>query len=256
MADVKWIKLSTDLFNNRKIKQIRRLLEGDAIIGVWLQLLCLAGESNTGGLVMFSKDVPYTEEMLVNAFDRDIAIIRLAISTFIAFGMIEIVDNVLCVSNWEKYQSADKLELLREYNRDKKREYRLKQRDRLSLTCPGNVLGSPQTDIDIDKDKDLDKEHIYKAKKTRNKKQTPNEDKNGNPKPSYGYFNNVFLSDEELAKLKADFKDWEDRIERLSDYIQQYPSKGEKYSNHLATIRNWARRDKQEQPKQTEKIEW
>ena len=75
-------------------------------------------------------------------------------------------------------------------------------------------------------------------------------------KPSYGYFNNVFLSDEELAKLKADFKDWEDRIERLSDYIQQYPSKGEKYSNHLATIRNWARRDKQEQPKQIEKIEW
>ena len=57
----------------------------------------------------------------------------------------------------------------------------------------------------------------------------------------YGEYKNVLLSDEDLAKLKAEFPDWEERIERLSSYIA---STGKKYKSHLATIRNWARNDK------------
>lgn len=58
----------------------------------------------------------------------------------------------------------------------------------------------------------------------------------------YGIYQNVFLTDEEFQKLKAEFPDWQERIDRLSEYIE---SKGAKYKNHLATIRSWARRDKQ-----------
>ena len=57
----------------------------------------------------------------------------------------------------------------------------------------------------------------------------------------YGEYKNVLLSDEDLSKLKAEFSDWEERIERLSSYIA---STGKKYKSHLATIRNWARNDK------------
>ena len=39
------------------------------------------------------------------------------------------------------------------------------------------------------------------------------------PRHKYGEYKNVLLSDEELAKLKAEFPDWEERIERLSEYI-------------------------------------
>lgn len=56
----------------------------------------------------------------------------------------------------------------------------------------------------------------------------------------YGEYQNVLLSDEDLEKLKAEFLDWSDRIERLSAYMA---STGKSYKNHLATIRNWARRD-------------
>ena len=59
----------------------------------------------------------------------------------------------------------------------------------------------------------------------------------------YGEYKNVLLSDEDLEKLKAEFPDWEARIERLSSYIAQ---SGKGYKNHLATIRNWARKDKQQ----------
>ena len=65
------------------------------------------------------------------------------------------------------------------------------------------------------------------------------------PKPArhkYGKYSNVLLSDEDLEKLKAEFPDWEERIERLSEYIA---SKGTRYKSHLATIRSWARKDKE-----------
>lgn len=58
----------------------------------------------------------------------------------------------------------------------------------------------------------------------------------------YGEYENVLLTDAELGKLKNEFPtDWEERIERLSGYIA---SSGKKYKNHLATIRNWARKEK------------
>ncbi len=57
----------------------------------------------------------------------------------------------------------------------------------------------------------------------------------------YGFYKNVLLSDEDMEKLKSEFPhDWEQRIERLSEYIA---SKGAKYKNHLATIRAWARKE-------------
>mgnify|MGYP002762549382 CR=1 FL=1 len=68
----------------------------------------------------------------------------------------------------------------------------------------------------------------------------------------YGEYENVLLSDTDLAKLKAEFPtDWEERVERLSAYMA---STGKGYKSHLATIRNWARRDS-EARKKTSHIE-
>lgn len=62
----------------------------------------------------------------------------------------------------------------------------------------------------------------------------------------YGEYKNVLLSDEELEKLKTEFPvDWTDRIENLSSYIA---STGKTYKSHLATIRNWARKEKPKKP--------
>jgi len=79
------------------------------------------------GAVYFTKDVPYTEDMLAAELDRPIATIRLALITFQKFNMLEIVDNILLVSNWEKYQSADKLEKIKEQDRLRKRKQRALQ---------------------------------------------------------------------------------------------------------------------------------
>ena len=58
----------------------------------------------------------------------------------------------------------------------------------------------------------------------------------------YGQYHNVMLSDDEMEKLKVEFPvDWEERIERVSEYCA---SKGATYKNYLATIRNWARKER------------
>ena len=57
----------------------------------------------------------------------------------------------------------------------------------------------------------------------------------------YGAYNNVLLSDTDLEKLKTEYPDYKERIERLSEYIA---STGKSYKNHLATIRSWAKKDK------------
>lgn len=68
------------------------------------------------------------------------------------------------------------------------------------------------------------------------------------PRHKYGEYKNVLLSDSDMEKLQAEFPtDWEERIERLSAYMA---STGKSYKNHLATIRNWARMDKQRSSKQ------
>lgn len=65
------------------------------------------------------------------------------------------------------------------------------------------------------------------------------------PRHRYGEYANVLLTDEELGKLQTEFPgDWEARIERLSGYLAQ---SGKSYKNHLATIRNWARKDRETQ---------
>ena len=165
MADVKWIKISTDIFDNRKIKQIEAMPKGEAIIVIWIKLICLAGTINDGGRIYFTDDIPYTPEMLATQFTRPVQIIRLALDTFERFGMIDRADGFISLPSWGKYQSADKLEKMNASNRDRQARHRAKKRDtsvaedvtgNVTVTLP--VTQSNATDIDKDKEEDKEKE--------------------------------------------------------------------------------------------------
>lgn len=132
MADVKWIKIVTDIFDNRKIRQIEIMPEGDSILVIWFKLICLAGSINDNGMIYLTKDIPYTEEMLANQFNRPLNTVRMALQVFVQFGMIEIEDNFLHLSSWEKYQSVDKMERIKEQARIRKQRQRQKM---LSESC-------------------------------------------------------------------------------------------------------------------------
>lgn len=235
MADVKWIKITTDIFDDEKILLIESLPDAYAIITVWFKLLCLAGKQNNSGVFMMGQ-MPYTDQMLATIFRMNENTVKLALSAFENYGMVEIVDGVITIPNWNKHQTLDAYEKKKERDRLYQAERRANQRAlvaKSSDTSPDTSSYVAISDKDIDKDKEIDID-----KDINNKRKSPKRHK-------YGEYNNVLLSDEDMSKLQAEFPDYQERIERLSAYIAQ---SGKSYKNHLATIRNWARKDK-EKPK-------
>lgn len=124
MADIKWIKITTDIFDDEKILLIESLPDGDAIIVIWFKLLCLAGKQNNGGVFMLNDTIPYTSQMLATIFRRKEATVELALQTFVNFGMIEIVNNTITIPKWTKHQS---IQSHNEYMKKYMSEYRKKQ---------------------------------------------------------------------------------------------------------------------------------
>lgn len=171
MADVKWIKIVTDIFDDEKMLLIESMPEADSIIVIWFKLLCMAGKQNNSGVLMLNDKIAYTDEMLATIFRRPLNTVRLALKTFENFGMIEIVDNVVTIPNWEKHQSLDALEKAREKNRKKVAAYREKQKLLAAGDCNGysnvTVTECNPTDKnrkDIERDTEGEKKEIKKSK--------------------------------------------------------------------------------------------
>ncbi|MBS4748206.1 phage replisome organizer N-terminal domain-containing protein [Bacillus altitudinis] len=163
MGEVKWVKLSTQMFDDEKIKLIEQMPESDTLLIIWVKLLAQAGKTNASGFIYLSENVPYTDEMLAHIFGRPLGIVRMALDTFRKFGMIEINEqNYISICNWEKHQNLDALEKIREQNRLRKQKQRKKQnlpqpKNDMSRDVTINVTPSHATDIDkeLDKDKEL-----------------------------------------------------------------------------------------------------
>ncbi|HDR7542004.1 phage replisome organizer N-terminal domain-containing protein [Bacillus sp. CH_442] len=171
MADVKWIKLSTSMFEDEKIRLIESLPDADTLLIIWIKLLSQAGRTNANGYIFLSENIPFTEEMLSTLFNRPIATVRLALQTFKQFGMIDITDDqYICISNWEKHQNIDGLERVKQLNAERNKKYReRKKQQQLALENKGeenDVCVTSRDDTDIEEDKELDKE---KDKKKREK---------------------------------------------------------------------------------------
>ena len=163
MAEVKWIKMATNIWDNRKIVQIESLPDGDTIIVIWLKLLCLAGTTNDSGMVYFTKEIPYTEQMLSTLFNRPLATIQFALKVFQEFEMISIIDDFLQISNWKKYQNIEGMDKIREQNRIRKQNQRERQkimieqdmsRDMSRDVTKQNKIKNKKEELDKDKEKD------------------------------------------------------------------------------------------------------
>lgn len=257
MPDVKWIKITTDIFDDEKILLIESLPDAYAIIVVWFKLLCLAGKQNNSGVFLLNDRIPYTDKMLATIFRMKESTVTMALQTFEQFGMIERIDNVITIPNWGKHQTLDQLESKKEYMREYMQKYRTKQKllsgkPNCKTNSESNGKANSKANVsrldkDIDKETDIegDIERDYSVSdETKAPAQKPKKEKP--VKHKYGEYKNVLLTDDELEKLKDKFPDWQDRIERLSLYIE---SKGAKYKSHYATILSWARRDTEQHQK-------
>lgn len=226
MGEIKWIKLQVDMFDNRKVRHLRRLPDGNNIVLIWVMLLTMAGRCNAGGMIFLTENIPYTPKMLADELGFEENTVQLALASLERLNMIVTDNGFFSIAGWEEYQNIEGMEKVREQNRLRQRKWYDKQKA-LPNVIPNVIVTRPNaTDIDIEEEKEIEEEINIRRVKHK-----------------YGEYSNVLLTDDELDKLKAEYTDWQERIERLSSYVA---STGKSYKSHYATIRNWARKDKEQ----------
>lgn len=165
MSEIKWIKITTDIFDDEKICLIDALPDPDAILVIWFKILTLAGKHNSNGLLMMTDKVHYTDEMLATIFRRPLNTVRMAIGVFEQFGMIEIIDGIISLPNWEKHQNVDGMEKIKEQTRNRVAKYRKKQKNLALGNVTGNVTVTDGNALDkeLDKDKEINNKVIISS---------------------------------------------------------------------------------------------
>lgn len=172
-AEVKWIKIVTDIFDDDKILLIESMPEADAIIVIWFKLLCLAGKQNNSGVFLLNGRIAYTDEMFATIFRRPLNTVRLALQTFEQFGMIEIINDTVTIPNWEKHQKLDALEASKEATKVRVARYRERQKLMISDgNVTGNVTVTDSNADRIDKNRE-DKSREDKSIDMKRKRFTP-----------------------------------------------------------------------------------
>lgn len=160
MAEVKWIKLTTDMFDNRKIRHLRRLPEGNNIVLIWVMLLTMAGRCNSGGMIFLTENIPYSPKMLADELDFEESTVALALKALEQLDMIVTDNGFFSVVGWEEYQNTDRLAELRAKDRERKRLKRAEAKALLgkSEDVHGMSTDCPHIEEEIEEDKEKEEE--------------------------------------------------------------------------------------------------
>ncbi len=153
MPEVKWIKITTDMFDDEKIRLLEAMPDADTLLVIWVKLICQAGKVNAEGYIYLSENMPYTEEQLATVFNRPVNTVKLALRAFEQLGMVRIEgDGSIHLPNFSKHQNVEGLEKIRENTRLRVAKYRQLKAGNEKVT-DGNVTVTQQNKKRIDKKK-------------------------------------------------------------------------------------------------------
>ena len=240
MAEVKWVKLTTDMFDNRKVKHLRKLPEGNNIVLIWVMLLTMAGRCNSGGMIFLTENIPYTPKMLADELDFEESTVILALQALEQLNMIVTDNGYFTIAGWEEYQNIEGMEKLREYNRLAQQRSRA-NRKQLKAVNDKSMTSQECQGTEEERDGDTEKE-FHSFTHTR-------EDELSDPEHRRSYLggigkNVVFLSDEQMNDLLDKLS-----IEEFDYYvgvIADNELKGHHYKKktHYQAILDMAKKDR------------
>ena len=221
-----YLKLKENFYNSETMIILESMQDGLLYSNLLLKMYLMSLKHN--GVLMLNDRLPHTPQTIATCTRHQIGTVERAIKVFREFGLIEILTD-------GAYYMTD-IQLLigqssSEGERKKKERMRLKRQ---------NLLPSGEVDIcpsnePVDKCPPILE---YRDKEIRDKSIENRESESAR---AYGRYQNVFLTDEELADLQASFPTvWGQYIEKLSEYMA---STGKRYQSHAATIRRWAGED-------------
>ena len=161
VADVKWIKITTDMFDNRKLRHLRRLPDGNNIILIWVMLLTMAGRCNANGMIFLTENIPYTSKMLADELDFEENTVKLALEALQQLNMIVMDGSFFRIAGWEKHQNIEGMERIRESKRLAQARWRAKQKALPETSTIDTTVDSTEIEsnnAEEDKERDNDKE--------------------------------------------------------------------------------------------------
>ena len=208
-----YLKLKENYFDDDSIVLLESMQDGVLYSNILLKLYLKSLKH--GGRLQLDEDIPYTAQMIATITRQQIGTVERALQIFLKLGLVEVLDSgTFYMSNIELLIGQSSTEA------ERKRAARLQNKALSALRTSGGHLSDirpPEREIE---------------------KVRP---ETGHPSHTYGRYQNVFLTDEELADLQVSFPAvWEQYIEKLSEYMA---STGKRYQSHAATIRRWAGED-------------
>ncbi|MEQ2043786.1 phage replisome organizer N-terminal domain-containing protein [Mediterraneibacter gnavus] len=220
-----YLKLKENYFDDDSIVLLESMQDGVLYSNILLKLYLKSLKH--GGRLQLDEDIPYTAQMIATITRQQIGTVERALQIFLKLGLVEVLDSgTFYMSNIELLIGQSSTEA------ERKRAARLQNKALSALRTSGGHLSDIRPpEIELEKEKEIEiKREIEKVRP-----------ETGHPSHTYGHYQNVFLTDEELADLQASFPAvWEQYIEKLSEYMA---STGKCYQSHAATIRRWAGED-------------
>ena len=220
-----YLKLKENYFDDDSVVLLESMQDGVLYSNILLKLYLKSLKH--GGRLQLDEDIPYTAQMIATITRQQIGTVERALQIFLKLGLVEVLDSgTFYMSNIELLIGQSSTEA------ERKRAARLQNKALSALRTSGGHLSDirpPEIEIELEKEIEIKRE-IEKVRP-----------ETGRPSHTYGRYQNVFLTDEELADLQASFPAvWEQYIEKLSEYMA---STGKRYQSHAATIRRWAGED-------------
>ena len=220
-----YLKLKENYFDDDSIVLLESMQDGVLYSNILLKLYLKSLKH--GGRLQLDEDIPYTAQMIATFTRQQIGTVERALQIFLKLGLVEVLDSgTFYMSNIELLIGQSSTEA------ERKRAARLQNKALSVLRTSGGHLSDirlPEIEIELEKEIEIKRE-IEKVRP-----------ETGHPSHTYGHYQNVFLTDEELADLQASFPTvWGQYIEKLSEYMA---STGKCYQSHAATIRRWAGED-------------
>ena len=223
-----YLKLKENYFDDDSIVLLESMQDGVLYSNILLKLYLKSLKH--GGRLQLDEGIPYTAQMIATITRQQIGTVERALQIFLKLGLVEVLDSgTFYMSNIELLIGQSSTEA------ERKRAARLQNKALSAPRTNGGHLSDirpPEIEIELEKEIEIELEKEIEIKR---------EIEKGHPAPAYGRYQNVFLTDGELADLQASFPTvWGQYIEKLSEYMA---STGKRYQSHAATIRRWAGED-------------
>jgi len=234
VSEIKWIKITSYMFEDEKIRLIDAMANGVMVIYVWLRLLVQAGKINANGYIYLTENIPYTEEMLSTLFCKSLESIKFALKILCDFQMIEVDSkNIIKILNWDKHQNIEGMERVRAQNKKRAEAYREKKKQIektaeenndnekiIPLTNVTDLMDDSQVSLKDNSEGNLKENYLVKSK--------TNSDDEGNSSEDTS---NVIVTEQKERESK---KEIENKNENKKEIESESKKEIKRESNNIA----------------------